>query len=278
VEYLHVSEKAMEYVFTAVLPERKWFDFETFFSCSRKPVGYFDSYTQQHPQNTLSMFMAAEACYTLYGLTGKPHYKETGTSILDYLCLYQQVWSPQWLSRELFGGFGVQNTDGEWSDSRQGYFAVTLMHYYELTGKREYFERGVAALRAMFSLFVSPDSPTTAENYAHGSQDVLAGVTGIHWGTGSSVVSIHILRRRYGDAFINLQQGWGVGIDGCRFDSVAVEGNAIRFSLRDVVQSPRTVLVKFGDVAPGSYQVNMAGSVLGTYSKSQLEQGIEVRL
>src|SRR5207247_11229799 len=121
--------------------------------------------------------------------------------------LYQQVWSPQWLSRELFGGFGVQNTDGEWSDSRQGYFALTMMHYYEITKQREYFERGVAALRSMFSLFESRESPRTRENYGTSSRDETAVVTGIHWGTGSSVVSIHVVRRQYGDAFINVQQG-----------------------------------------------------------------------
>ena len=277
-EYLLAAEKAMQYIFTSILPENKWYDFETFFSCSRKQVGFFDTYTQQHPQNTLSMFMAAEACYTLYRLTSESHYKQTGNAILDYLCLYQQVWSPKWLSRELFGGFGVQNTDGEWSDSRQGYFTVTLMHYYELTKQREYFERGVAALRAMFSLFESDDSPRTAENYAHGSSDQLAGITGIHWGTGSSVVSIHIIRQRYGDAFINVQQGWGVGIDGCRFDNVTVDGNAIQFSLIDVVRSPRKIILKFGDLTSNSYRVSMNGTSLGEYSQKHLEEGIEVQI
>ena len=276
--YLLAAEKAMDYIVRSILPENKWFDFETFFSCSRKPVGFFDSYTQQHPQNTLSMFMAAEACYTLFRLTNESRYKQTGTAILDYLCLYQQVWSPQWLSRELFGGFGVQNTDGEWSDSRQGYFAITLMHYYEITKQREYFERSVASLRAMFSLFESDDSPRTAENYAHGAFDQLAGVTGIHWGTGSSVVSIHIIRQRYGDAFINVQQGWGVGIDGCRFSDVSVKGNGIRFTLHDVVSSPRKALLKFGDLLSDSYRITMNGTLLGEFSHKQLEEGIEVQL
>ena len=92
-------------------------------------------------------------------MTGKQEYRSTAIALIDYLCLYQQLWSPGWLSRPLFGGFGVQNTDGEWSDSRQGYFAVTLGKFYELTGEREYLERAVAALRAMFSLFESPESP-----------------------------------------------------------------------------------------------------------------------
>ncbi len=277
-EYLRASEKAMQYIFTSIVPENKWFDYETFFSCSRKPVGFFDKYTQQHPQNTLSMFMAAEACYSLHELTKKPAYRNQGVAIMDYLNLYQQVWSPRWLSCELLGGFGVQNTDGEWSDSRQGYFCITLMHYYELTGKREYFERGVAALRAMFSLFEPGGSPRTAENYAHGSYNQLAGTTGIHWGTGSSVVSIHIIRQKYGDAFINVQQGWGVGIDGCRFGSVEVKKDEIRFSLHDVVHSPRKIVLKFADLPSNAYEIEMNNIVLGRYTREQLSQGIEVPL
>jgi hypothetical protein len=276
--YLAAAEKGMNYIFTHILPERKWFDYETFFSCPRKPLGFFDSYTQQHPQNTLSMQQAAEACYTLYHLTQKALYKEMGVVIIDYLCLYQQVWSPPWLSRELFGGFGVQNTDGEWSDSRQGYFAVTLMNYYEMTGAREYFERGVAALRAMFALFESPDSPRTVENYAHEGEDLPGGVSGIHWGTGSSVVSIHLFQRRYGDAYVNVAGQWGVGIDGCRIENVAVDGNSIQFGLVDDLATPRRVKVKFAQLAQPDYKLTVNGNQLWVFSSQELQNGVDIAL
>ena len=276
--YLQAAERAMQYIFTNILPERKWFDYETFFSCSRKPLGFFDRFTGQHPQNTLSIHQAAEACYALYQLTGKKTYKDHGIEIMDYLCLYQQVWSPKWLSRELFGGFGVQNTDGEWSDSRQGYFAVTLMKYYELTGKQEYFERGVAALRSMFSLFESADSPRTAENYAHISNDELAGVTGLHWGTGSSVVSIHLIRRQYGDAFVNVKGQWGVGIDGCRIPKVTVKASTINVEVLDNIAAPRSITMTFGECSKKLYTVVVNGKTLGTFSKEQLRKGIDVAI
>jgi hypothetical protein len=277
-KYLKAAERAMQYIFTSILPERKWFDHETFFSCSRKPLGFFDHYTQQHPQNTLSMHQAAEACYSLYKITGKKEYERHGVEIMDYLCLYQQVWSPKWLSCELFGGFGVQNTDAEWSDSRQGYFAVTLAKYYELTGNREYLERAVAALRAMFSLFESPDSPRTAENYAHSSEDRLAGVTGLHWGTGSSVVSIHIVRQQYGDAYVNVKDQWGVGIDGCRIPKVTVKASTINVEVLDNIAAPRSITMTFGQVSKKSYTVIVNGEKLGTFSKEQLRKGVDVAL
>jgi len=276
--YLSRAEKAMQYIFNFVLPERKWFDFETFFSCSRKPLGFYDSYTQQNPQNTLSMHQAAEACYELYKLTGKKEYKERGIAIMDYLCLYQQVWSPRWLSRELFGGFGVQNTDAEWSDSRQGYFAVTLMKYYELTGQKEYFERGVAALRAMFSLFESPTSPRTAENYGHSGYDQPAGVTGLHWGTGSSVVSIHLITRQFGDAYVDVKGKWGVGIDGCRIPAVTIEGTTIHVEVVDNLVKARTIKLKFGNVTKSHYDVVVNNKPMGRVSAAVLHEGIDVAL
>lgn len=277
-KYLDGAERCMQYIFTAIIPDRKWFDFETFFSCSRKPLGFFDSYTQQHPQNTLSMHQAAGACNELYVITQNPLYKQRGCEIIDYLCLYQQVWSPQWLSCELFGGFGVQNTDAEWSDSRQGYFAETLMNYYEMTGKREYFERGVAALRAMFSLFESPTSPRTAENYAHSAFDQLAGVTGLHWGTGSSVVSIHRITRRYGDAYVNVQDEWGVGIDGCRIPSVKVQNSSIAVEILDNLAIRRSIKVRFDKLSKSSYEVSVNGQSLGSIPSDKLKQGVNVAI
>jgi hypothetical protein len=275
---LACAERCMRYVFTQILPEHKWFDFETFFSCSRKPLDFADPYTLQHPQNTLSMHQAAEACHALNALTGKAMYREAGEHILDYLCLYQQVWSPRWLSCELFGGFGVQNTDGEWSDSRQGYFALTLMKYFDVTGRREYLERGIAALRAMFSLFESAASPRTAENYAHASVDQLAGVTGLHWGTGSSVVSIHMIAARYGDAYVDLAGEWGEGIDGCRVQAVQIEGDRIDLKILDAVSSPRSVRVVFANPHRPRYDLTINGHSFGNVSARDMEQGISFGL
>ena len=270
------ARRAMDYVFRDIVPQEKWFDFETFFSCSPKPVGFYDTVTAQYAQNTLSMEMAAEACEALYDLTGNRDYVERGSAILDYLCFYQQAWSPRWLSRELLGGFGVQNTDAEWSDARQGYCAVTLMDYYRLTGKREYFERGVAALRAMFSLFESPASPRTAENYGHSGGDNPAGVTGLHWGTGSSVVSIELVRARYGGAWIDVAGAWGAGIDGCTIPGVSCRADTVLFTLLDDVGDGRTIRVRFGGTAGRSYAVSANGGRGRVYTSAELERGIDV--
>ena len=276
--YLTGARRAMGYIQREILPRHKWFDFETFFSCSRKKLEFFDPFTGQYPQNTLSIHQAAEAAMALYRATGEDEYRSTGLALVDYLCLYQQLWSPGWLARPLFGGFGVQNTDGEWSDSRQGYFAVTLARAFEMTHEREYLERAVAALRAMFSLFESPDSPRTAENYAHSAIDRLEGVTGLHWGTGSSTVSIHLLRARFGDLYVDAGAGWGVGLDGCTVEDVRLEGNRLRLSVRDFVGTGRTLTLKVTGLDRDAYGVVLNGAEPLTFTRSQLEQGVPVVL
>jgi hypothetical protein len=147
-----------------------------------------------------------------------------------------------------------------------------------LTGKKEYFERGVAALRAMFSLFESPASPRTAENYGHSGLDRPAGVTGLHWGTGSSVVSIHLITRKYGDAYIDVRGKWGVGIDGCRIPRVNISGTTITAELLDNLSVPRTMHLKFGRVSRKAYDITINKKFLGHYSSAQLMKGIDVAL
>jgi hypothetical protein len=276
--YLQSAIRAMAYIFREVLPRERWFDFETFYSCARKPLGFYDHNTHQYPQNTLSMHQAAEACLVLFELTGESLYRQHGEEVLDYLCLYQQVWSPRWLSCQLFGGFGVQNTDGEWSDSRQAYFAITLMRYYKLTGRREYLERAVAAARAQFSLFEPPPSPRTAENYAHSALDRLAGVTGLHWGTGSAVVSAELLTQEYGDAFVDVAGKWGVGIDGCTCDEVRIDSTTMQVHLRDDVHSPRKLRLVCGNITGAQYSLFVNNTNYGTLPAADLRKGLLVSI
>ncbi|MGH2390370.1 MAG: hypothetical protein ACRDIE_19390, partial [Chloroflexota bacterium] len=150
------------------------------------------------------------------------------------LSLFQQAWSPPWLTPNLLGGFGTQNTDAEWSDARQCYAADLYFAYYEETGTREYFERGVAAMRATFA--VAP-----YENWAHRLEDVHGSWTGIHWGTGSALTSVVLARPRYGDAFIDARAGWGVGIDGCTVDSVLLEGDRLAVTIRAAFESTKVL-------------------------------------
>ncbi len=267
--YLEGALKCMRYVTRRVLPRQKWFDYETFLSCSPKALDFYDEYTNQYPQNNLSIMQAAKAYLYLYRLTGDSAHLRRGEYVLDYLSLFQQVWSPLHLTPNLLGGFGTQNSDGEWSDARQAYAADLYLEFYEATEKQEYFERAVAALRASF-----PVAPY--ENYAHVGEDRHGALSGFHWGTGSGFASVVFCRERYGDAFVNLVGGWGVGIDGCSVRNVVVNHDAASFDVVAAFDWTRPMRITFR--AERAYRLKINGKSVGRFSAEQLQRGIDLRL
>lgn len=226
-KYLEAARKVAGYLRHDIMPRNKWFDYETFYSCSGKPETFYDSITVQNPQNNLSIQWTAELFRQLYLADHKTSDLNDGEALMDYLNLYQQCWSPPWMTFEGFGGYGVQNTDAEWNDARQAQFACTNLDYYQLTGKREYMERGIAALRAGFATVYMPEnkyispytyakSPTgyADENYGHGGSNGPAGPTSWDWGTGSALASVAYAHQNFGDVWVDWEKMQAFGIDG----------------------------------------------------------------
>jgi len=282
--YLDAAVNAMNYMTHGILPRNQWFNDETFLSCSRQPFDFYDSISGQFPQNTLSMNQAAMAYLTLYKITAKPEYLQWGAHVLDYALLYQQVWSPPFFSRNLFGGFGAQNTDGEWSDARQAYFAETLLTYFEATGKRAYFERAIAAMRAAFALF-HRDSPRSYENWAHPDFPLLeqkkeyrgspGNITSIHWGTGSAAASFERMRERLGDAYIFLgEKPSAGGVNAIWIENLHFKADTIRFHLLSSLAWGRRATVKFFNVPPGRYRAKINDDPVVPFTNNLLARGI----
>jgi hypothetical protein len=203
-----------------------------YYSCSSKPLVFYDPVSCLYGQNTLAIQWCAEALRVAFLLSGAPKYLEYGLFCLHLLSLYQQVWNTPFLDFYTFGGFGVMNTDGEWNDARQAQFAETYMNYYDLTGDFTLFQRGVAAAKAAFALMVMDENEHicpqnykgtavnfeihggSAENYGHAGGNFRSGQSGFHWGTGSALVSACRLKKRYGDLYIDWNCKMAAGIDG----------------------------------------------------------------
>jgi hypothetical protein len=262
--YTEAAERAMSFIQREVLPRQRWFDFETYLSCARKDYGFFDRWTAQYPQNNLAEIQAPAAMLALYRATHKPQYLDSGTQMLDYLLLTQQVWNNPMFTPKLLGGFTTQNTDQEWSDARQGYVATLLADYYEATGRFEYLERAIAAARSTFA--VAP-----WENWAHsGYLDQTGALTGFHWGTGSAMTSVELLSPRFGDALIDLDAKRGAGFDECTITDVEVRGDEVSFR----VSSPskqRRFLIRFRGIDPShQYHIRWNGNKAQSISGDQL--------
>jgi len=258
--YLDAAVRAQDFISREGLPRQRWYDFETFLSCARKPFDFYDRWTAQYPQNNLSQMQAVQAYLELYRLTGSNPYLVSGEQLVDYLLLTQQVWNHPLFSPKLLGGTTTQNTDAEWSDARQCYLATILFDYYNATGRVDYLERSVAAARAGFA--VAP-----WENWAHtGHGNEPGALTGFHWGTGSQMASVEMMSGSLGDAFVNVARGQGVGFNACTLDNLQISGTSIAFTLRVEksgelsVRSDRQLLVRFASLDPkAEYKIKVNG-------------------
>ena len=166
------------------------------------------------------------------------------------------------------GGFTTQNSDAEWSDARQSQFGNVLLDYYRETGKAEYLERGIAALRAQF-----PISPS--ENWAHIGYGHKAGVSSFHWGTGSGMAGIEMEEDYLRDAIVDVASGVGVGVNGLDVTECRVLGDEIHLRITSPFHWRRDPVVIFHRCEPArSYRVFINGVDLGVRRSEVLEQGV----
>jgi hypothetical protein len=275
-EYWESAKRGLAFLEQAVVPTRQWYDYETFWSCSPREAR-FDERTGQWPANDLALLQAVAAYLRAYQVSGERPFLERGEELLDYLLLYQQSWTNPALAdlsgpAMLLGGFTTQNSDAEWSDARQSQCGNVLVDYYRATGKAEYLERGVAALRAQF-----PVSPS--ENWAHEGRGGRAGVSSFHWGTGSGMAGIELAEEELGDAVVDVAAGRGVGVNGLDLTGCNVAGDSIRFSLSSPFRWSRQPVVLFRAAGPSkSYRLIVNGAALGTYTGEVLAKGVPVPL
>jgi hypothetical protein len=143
------------------------------------------------------------------------------------MALYQNAWDISYRKTAYdFGGFGVQNSDGEYNDARQAQFGCTMADFGAQLGRQDLFERGVAATRASLTLinhplhveydiYPNPNYPLglQPENNGHGGTDQQNGRTGFDWGEGSGLASMAWLLDKYGEIYAG-KGGWSVLVDG----------------------------------------------------------------
>ncbi|MDQ2799087.1 MAG: hypothetical protein M3Y13_05525, partial [Armatimonadota bacterium] len=262
--YRAAAVKALHYLETGPVRQSRWEDFETYFSCSRwggDHLGQVVPRNGVYKSNSLSPFWCAEAFLAGYHLLHDAHYLTLGRRCLDELSLYQQVWNPPWIPAACHGGFGVMNGDGEWDDARQSLFAPLYLDYYAATGHNEYFERGVAALRASFAMLYCPENVQVRrayehahpefgpesygfmmENIAHGGPgtDVIGPFTIFTWGNGAALSTAALIHDHYGDIYVDSARQAAFGIDGC---TASVENGAVH--VHDRFNRP-ALLVRYG--------------------------------
>lgn len=220
--------RCLDVIWQEVAPIGRWEDFETYWSCSAfwsDKVGQRISRNQMYKQCNFSMYFTALALLLAYETTQDQTHLTRGSRILDELLMSQSSYQPKSLMVPVVGGFGVLNTDAELNDARQSLFCELILRYGEHTGKSEYVERGLAALRISFSMMYCPENPEAKEqwekawpflnekdygfnmeNYGHNgvidSQGLGIGEFTIYdWGNGAAAENYERLLARYHDQY-----------------------------------------------------------------------------
>ena len=247
-----------------------WTDYESHFDSAGKPIDLVDHYAQQRPQNTFPMYWTAELAKALFRLTGEDHYREQALRAVDFLLLFQGVWSPPYLTVKGFGSIGIGNGHTGWNDARAGIFAPGIADFHALTGEVEYLQRGVAAMRAPLALMYIPENRRVSsvwdkgplgyadECYAHRGRDARLGPSTFDFSVGYSLMAFEELQPKYGSVYVDMAAGVGVGVDGCSVEKVAVDGSDVRLTIMDKVSSgrPLSIVLAKPAAAPFRLQIN----------------------
>jgi len=160
--YLSCARRAANFIIHKIYQTGRWENTELFYTTSpqwkHKRASRKDRIQNSYSVSVSAIQNAAEAMLNLYNSTGIARYRRFGEKILDQLSLYQQIWQPPFINLQCFGGFGSMNTDVQWLDSVQSSVAKTYLDYYKQTGRKEYFNRGIAALKASYVLMNCPEN------------------------------------------------------------------------------------------------------------------------
>jgi len=287
-----IAEKIAKYIQTEIIPQDKWHDFEPFYSCTHFPRDIYDEYTKSHVMNNLCIYWCADGLKELYKITKKDDYLQMGERVLAILSLFQQVWDLPYIDYNTYGGFGVQNADAELSDARQALFVRTYMEYYLITGKKEYMERGIAALRASFALMLlreqeeqcpgnlldvdtidGIDRGSMYENYGHVGYNMHCSPFVLtDWGIGSSASAAAYVKKHFGDLFIDFQEEIAWGIDGLIVKTSKFLDNAVRLTIWKI-PTKKYIILKARAPPENDIEITINEQSIGMKNQKELEHG-----
>ncbi len=289
--------KTARFIADQVLPEHNW-------SGQSTPIDYYGGLKRQ---NCSVIYLAADLFRIIAQITGEKGWLDSGIAILDDLLLYQQLWTPSYLLVDGTGGFGASNSEGVWNSPIQAPIALLLMDWYELSGEKEYFDRGVLALRASYATMLVPENKRLddeihcqfgaadygiiVDNYAYAGKDTGFGIrVNPGWGCGTACAVTALVQKHYGDVYIDIPRQKAFGINGCRVKEARISSARVALTLETMPDYPEpkhnsrlepgltdALILKFriGSEAGGEMtQVSVNGERLGYYSAAQLKEGI----
>ena len=296
-KYLDGAQKIGKYIEAEILPEQKWVDMEQFFSCGNRPFEFErDQWQNQVARGNLALFWAIEGYAALYRATQDTNVLKLGEQCVDYVTFTQTCWEPHFIYTAFpFGGFTVDNADNAtFLDARQAEMVRPFIWYGKKLGRQDLLERGVAAARSSVVLINHPRHKENniyrhtniysfglgPENIDHEAHPQSAMRTHPSWGEGSGVFTgLAEALRGLNGAYINLEKGIHVGVDGVLIEDVKLEGNEFRISIKSMLHQmkmswdkPFDVAITIEGMELEGYNLIINGEKQGEFSKDKLKQ------
>lgn len=264
------ARRAINFIIRAIAAPGRWECTETFWHASpawkAKRPGRTDPRQGTFAAHVLALWWSAEALLQLYTVTGTPRYLSWGERVLDELSLYQQVWDAPFLAVPSFGGVAASNTDVQWNSIAQALCAKTFLDYYRACGLTEYFQRGVAALRAQYGVVerTQPRPGAAGEDLlpllngsapgdlpsaymitepAHPRTDMLATPL---WQLGpwTALCAAECIWREYGDLYVDTRRAQAFGINGVVVERTQKDLAGVAVYGRELLGAARTLTVR----------------------------------
>ena len=295
--YLEGAKKIGNYLEAEILPEQKWVDMEQFFSCGNRPFEFErDQWQNQVARGNLALFWAIEGYAALYRATKDIKVLKLGEQCLDYVTFTQACWEPHFIYTAFpFGGFTVDNADNAtFLDARQAEMVRSFIWYGKTLGRQDLLERGVAAARSSVVLINHPRHKANniyrhtniysfglgPENIDHEAQPQSAMRTHPSWGEGSGVFTgLAEALRGLNSAYINLENGIHVGVDGVQIENVQLNEDELKISIKSMLHQmnmpwdkPFNISLTIQGMELDAYQLIINERKVGGFSKEKLKQ------
>jgi hypothetical protein len=248
-KYLDASRTMADFLIAEVLPNQRWSDFETFYSCANKPETFFDSHTGQPGRDLMAVIWALNGLTSLYEVSGDVAYLDAAVATADFGVLFQDVWQPHYVQcGYTFGGTVSQLGDGDRLDLRSHRFAGPMVKLGLLADRKDLVERGIAYSRAAFTLINHPRHKSN-DIYGHSVFPLgISGENGTHegfpqtplgsgpsWSSVGALAGAAHIAQQLGGAYIDLSTGERYGVDGVRIGDVRLRGRELQISITNAL-------------------------------------------
>jgi len=250
--YLRAAEQSAKFILNEIVPKRLFVDHTCLSSDGMLSLECADPHTGMRTMSAQAMLWIAQLCAQLYSLTGTHPYLEDGLDVMDLLCLSQAMTDKPWdSSTSRFGLCSRGNIGAQLDAELSAEFARCAMYYGALSGEREYFERGVAALNAAMSV------DQTAESHARIAADAA------------------VAQSQFGSIYAHMSAKWAIETDGFRVTNIDFGKGSISLDISASSTSIREGRIVFGGLKGSSYKVIINGEA-GTFTRADLESGISI--